>query len=133
MTADPPASGDCTTLYYDGACPLCRAEIANYTKRDTGSRLALVDVSQLDADMPDNLDVASAKVRFHVTSADGDLLSGAAAFADVWRQVPGWGLAHIIAQWPGAMALLELAYRGFLRLRPGIVRIFVAIRHKRTE
>ena len=133
MTSAPPAADDCTTLYYDGACPLCRAEVAHYINRDTGGNLALVDVSQPDAALPDNLDAAGAKARFHVRSAEGDLLSGAAAFAEVWRQVPGWGLAGRVAQWPGVMALLELAYRGFLRLRPGIVRIFVAIRHKRTE
>lgn len=119
-----------TTVYYDGACPLCRAEIAHYANRDSRGNLALVDVSQPGADLPDQLDVASAKARFHVRASSGDLLSGAAAFAEVWRQVPGWGLAAKIARWPGVMALLELSYRGFLHLRPGIVRLFVATRRK---
>ncbi len=131
MTADAPADDDRTILYYDGACPLCRAEVAHYANLDTGGNLSLVDVSQSDAALPESLEVADAKARFHVRSAEGDLLSGAPAFAEVWRQVPGWRLAGRVAQWPGVMALLELAYRGFLRLRPGIVRVFAATRRKR--
>lgn len=119
------------TVYYDGACPLCRAELAHYTKRDVEGRLALVDVSVPDAPLPDDLDADSAKARFHVMTRDGRLLSGAAAFAQVWRQVPGWGAAARIAAVPGVTPLLEAAYRGFLRLRPMIVRLFVALQRLR--
>ncbi|HEY9039637.1 MAG TPA: DUF393 domain-containing protein [Roseovarius sp.] len=119
-----------TTIFYDGACPLCRAEIAHYTKRDSGDRLALVDVSQPAADLPGHLDAKSAKARFHVMSPGGHLLSGAAAFAEVWRQVPSWRIAAKIAHWPGVMPLLELAYRGFLRIRPAAVRLFLAARRQ---
>ncbi|WP_113911380.1 thiol-disulfide oxidoreductase DCC family protein [Roseovarius dicentrarchi] len=123
----------CTTVYYDGACPLCRSEIGYYAKRDRDGRLDLVDVSQPGADLPDGLDANDAKARFHVQSAGGSLLSGAAAFAEVWRQVPGWGVAARVAHFPGVMPMLELAYRGFLRLRPGIVRLFVALRRRKAQ
>ncbi len=122
-----------TTVYYDGACPLCRTEIAYYSNRDAAGRLSLVDVSQSGADLPAQLDAGHAKARFHVMSPEGDLLSGAAAFAKVWEQVPGWGLAAKLAHLPGVMPLLELGYRGFLRLRPTIVRLLVASRRLRGQ
>lgn len=34
-----------TTVYYDGACPLCRAEIEFYAKSEGGERLILHDIS----------------------------------------------------------------------------------------
>ncbi len=121
------------TVYYDGACPLCRAELGHYTRRDTAGRLELVDVSQPDADLPDQLDAQSAKARFHVMSPEGELTSGAAAFAEVWRQVPGWGLAARMARVPGVLPVLELAYRGFLKVRPLMVGAFVRFRRMRGQ
>lgn len=36
-----------TTLYFDGECPLCRAEIAHYRRRDKDRTLCFVDVSHV--------------------------------------------------------------------------------------
>ena len=121
------------TVYYDGACPLCRAELSHYTRRDTAGHLALVDVSQPGARLPDGLDPEAAKARFHVMTPGGDLASGAAAFAEVWSRVPGWRLAARVARLPGALPVLELVYKGFLRVRPQMVGIFVRARRLRGK
>lgn len=117
-----------TTVFYDGSCPLCQAEIGYYENRDSNKRLHLVDVSAPDLNLPAQLDRNSAMARFHVLSRDGQLLSGAAAFVEVWKQVPGWGLAAKIAALPGVLTGLELAYRAFLLIRPATVRLFMAMR-----
>ena len=79
-----------TTAYYDGNCPLCRAEIDMYRKQDTDNRIKLIDVSVTDVGLPAGLDRIKAMARFHVMSTNGRLVSGAEAFIEVWRQLPSW-------------------------------------------
>ncbi|MDQ2090989.1 thiol-disulfide oxidoreductase DCC family protein [Marimonas arenosa] len=124
--AETDGQADRTTVYYDGACPLCRAEISFYTSRDAAGRLELVDVSQPNAALPEDLERDAALARFHVMTPAGRLRSGAAGFAALWAEVPGWGWAAKVAGRPGMSAVLELGYRLFLRMRPAIVRLFVA-------
>jgi hypothetical protein len=54
---------------------------------------------------------------FHARE-DGRLLSGAAAFAAMWRAIPLLRPLGLAARMPGIAALLEWAYLGFLRIRP---------------
>lgn len=116
-----------TTIYYDGDCPLCRAEIAHYERKDTSGELALVNVADPASTLPAGIDRAEALARFHVATEDNRIVSGAAAFVEVWRRIPGWrGLARL-ARIPGAVLAMEGAYRLFLPLRPLIVRTFVAV------
>lgn len=113
------------TVYYDGACPLCRAEIAHYRRADAEARLGFVDVSCPEATGPDGVSRAAALARFHVRDAGGRVMSGAAGFVAVWAQLPRWRWAARLARLPGVMAALELGYRGFLPVRPvlsGLVR-----------
>ena len=58
--------------------------------------------------------------RFHVQTKEGAMLSGAAAFVALWLLYPSWRWLGKLGSLPGMQALLELLYRGFLRLRPGI-------------
>jgi predicted DCC family thiol-disulfide oxidoreductase YuxK len=115
-----------TTVFYDGACPLCRAEIQHYRNVDSNGRLTFVDVSgdrtALQTGMPREALLLLA--RFHVMRGDGTVLSGARAFVHVWRQLPGWRWFGYIAALPGFVHAIEIFYRVFLPLRPLIVRLF---------
>ena len=64
------------TVYYDGACPVCRREIGFYQKR-TGGAVSYCDVATEASPAPD-LDREAALKRFHVRLPDGALVSGAA-------------------------------------------------------
>lgn len=112
------------TVYFDGSCPLCRAEIEHYREQEGASRLNFRDVSQAGQPLERDLERTQAMSRFHVRPSDGGLLSGAAAFVSIWRLLPRWRWAARIADLPGAMLLLEFGYRLFLPFRPILAWVF---------
>jgi predicted DCC family thiol-disulfide oxidoreductase YuxK len=111
------------TVYFDGSCPLCRAEIGYYRGKTEDDVLRFVDVSKIGVETPEGLTRQQALERFHVLTSDGRVLSGAAAFVEVWSQVPGWRWAARAASLPPVLAVLELGYRMFLPIRPVISRL----------
>jgi len=111
-----------TTVYFDGSCPLCRAEIAHYRRADQAGALGFVDVSKPDAATPDGMSCQRAMARFHVLTRDGRVLSGAAAFVEIWSRLPNWRWAARVAALPGVLPILELGYRAFLPARPLLSR-----------
>ena len=122
------------TVLYDGACPLCRREIAVYQGLKpikTDQTVAFADVSRIDCPLPPGGDRSAYLARFHVQRANGQVLSGAAAFVALWATLPGWRYLAMAASLPGATPLLELVYRLFLRVRPqmqGMAKAFEAPR-----
>lgn len=117
---DSPAQfkGDCPQVFHDGACPLCRAEISIYRK--AGARANFCDVSQDGAALPEGRTRQDMLARFHVRRPDGRLLSGAAAFAELWKATPGWRwLGHLMGT-PPFVWIAEALYRVFLVIRPGV-------------
>ena len=113
-----------STVFFDGSCPLCRAEIGYYRRRDQAGALCFVDVSETGAPTPGGITQQRAMERFHVRARDGRVLSGAAAFVEVWTHLPKWRWAARAASLPGALTALELGYRMFLPVRPFISRVF---------
>ena len=109
------------TVYYDGACPLCSVEIAHYRRQQGADTLCFVNVAEPTACGPD-LGHAQALARFHMRNAEGQLLSGAAAFVCLWQHMPRWRWLGRVAALPPVLALLELGYRAFLPLRPVLSR-----------
>ena len=103
------------TVYYDGACPVCRREIGFYEKR-TGSAVSYCNVAVEACPAPD-LDREAALKRFHVRLPDGALVSGAAAFLALWRATPGFRLPGRLLSAAPVVAVLDVAYDGFLKLR----------------
>ncbi len=107
------------TVYYDGSCPLCRREVALYQRLAGSGRLAWQDVSHGGA-LCEDLSCSAAMQRFTVRESDGRLLRGGAAFARLWRALPGWRVLGWCFAWPPMSWVLEAAYRVFLVLRPAL-------------
>jgi predicted DCC family thiol-disulfide oxidoreductase YuxK len=104
------------TVWHDGSCPLCRREIALMRRLDRGGRITFIDAAG-DAPIACPVDRAELLARFHARE-DGTLLSGAAAFAAMWRAIPVLRPLGLIARNPLVLAGLERGYRQFLRVRP---------------
>lgn len=114
-----PAPNHGTTVYYDGGCPLCRAEIDIYQKSPGGDRVCWVDASACsDQDLGPALNRSDALARLHVRQADGALASGARAFVQIWAVLPKWRWLASLARIPGAIQVMEWGYVLFLKVRP---------------
>lgn len=103
------------TVWYDGDCPLCRNEIALLRALDRAGQIAFVDLS---VGLPCPIDRMAMKMRFHAQEAGGPLLSGAEAFAAMWRAVPPLAPFGRMARTPWLLGVLEALYVAFLKVRP---------------
>ena len=110
------------TVWYDGGCPLCLREIALMRRLDRAGRIQFDDVSADGAACP--IDRTLLLARFHAREDGGPILSGAAAFAAMWRAIPLLRPLGLAARVPVVLWALERAYGGFLKIRPWLQRRF---------
>ncbi len=112
-----------TTLdvWFDGDCPLCSREIALMRRLDWRGRINFVDVATGEGYCP--IDRGELLARFHARE-DGVMLCGAAAFAAMWRAIPALRPFGLMARNRVVLAVMERLYRGFLRVRPRLARLF---------
>lgn len=119
---DPHAAAE---VFYDGGCPVCRAEIGVYRKMAASAPSSPLaqpsawrDVAASGPSPAAEADRETLLARFHVRRADGRLVSGAGAFFALWRATPrlAW-LGRALDRQP-FVALGDAAYWAFLKARP---------------
>ena len=108
------------TVWFDGDCPLCVREIRLMRRLDRRGRIDFVEARSA-ADCP--IDTETLLARFHARETGKDIVSGAAAFAAMWRAIPALRPLGLIARWRPALWVLERLYRLFLRVRPRMQRL----------
>jgi predicted DCC family thiol-disulfide oxidoreductase YuxK len=101
------------TVWYDGACPLCSAEIRLTRKLDRDNVIAFVDLRA-------HGDGSTARAALLAQPRGEPMVSGAAAFVAMWRLLPGLRVLAAIASPAPMMWMLERCYRLFLRVRPAL-------------
>jgi predicted DCC family thiol-disulfide oxidoreductase YuxK len=102
------------TLYYDGACPLCNAEV-NKLKSFSKDRLVLKNIHELDGE-DGQLDKQLLLERLHLKTADGQWVTGLKANIRAWHHTPFrrlWGLLD----WPLINLVSHRCYEFWLRRR----------------
>lgn len=109
-------------VWYDGACPLCLREIALMRRLDKRGTITFVDVSAA-ADPACPIDQRALLARFHAEE-NGVIMSGAAAFAAMWRAIPLLRPLGLLARNGLVLRALEAAYLQFLKVRPRLQRFF---------
>jgi len=107
-------------VWYDGACPLCTREIALMRRLDRRSAIDFVNLVDQENACPIDRDLLLA--RLHAME-DGSLLSGAAAFAAMWRAIPLLRPLGLLARIPWVLNGLERLYLAFLRVRPRLQKM----------
>ena len=108
-------------VWFDSACPLCAREIKIMRKLDWFNEVDFVDVLSTP-DCPNQRE--HLLERFHAQRLGGPLLSGAAAFALLWRSLPLLRPLGEIARIPFVLRILEILYLRFLAIRPKLQIIF---------
>lgn len=109
------------TVWFDGACPLCKREIAYIRRLDRRGAIWFEDVSLPGSACP--IDRGALLARFHAQAAGGPIVSGAAAFAAMWCAIPALRLLGELARTPVLLWAFERLYRIFLRVRPALQRM----------
>ena len=118
MSSGMTSTHDKTSVYYDGSCPICRTEIAFMRGRDRNDRIDFVDIAERPDRLPAGIGPEEAMRRFHVREPDGTIRDGAAGFAAMWRELPGFRTLGRVVNRRGMLAVLDVAYAGFLKVRP---------------
>lgn len=108
-------------VWHDGNCPMCRREIALMKRLDRGAKINFIDVVDAD-DTSCPLSREALLARFHAME-NGELLSGAAAMAAIWRAIPILRPLGMAARWKPMLALMERLYLRFLKIRPRLQKL----------
>jgi predicted DCC family thiol-disulfide oxidoreductase YuxK len=107
------------TLFFDGACPICNAEMHLLRRRDSAGRLRFVDVAAPGFVPPAGAALPAMLAQIHALTADGRWLVGVDTLRATSAAVGRRWLAALLSV-PGTRALWARAYRGFARRRYGV-------------
>jgi predicted DCC family thiol-disulfide oxidoreductase YuxK len=108
------------TMYYDGKCPLCLAEIHFLKSRNTSGHLEFVDVTAPQFDEETHqLSCKLALATMQGRLADGTQLEGIPVFAEVYKRANLPTLAWLFSR-PWLTPILNVAYKLFAIYRHGI-------------
>ncbi|MDO8693848.1 MAG: DUF393 domain-containing protein [Sheuella sp.] len=112
------------TLFYDAACPLCRAEILFLTARNQQGLLDFVDINS-ERYRPEQVGVSceQALAAMYGQYADGTLISGVEVFSAAYQRAGLSGLAWLFSR-KSLRPVLNWSYRFFAKNRHAISKIF---------
>ena len=115
---EPGPSNTRPMVFFDGACPLCRREIAHYRRVDRAQRLRWVDAAtETKVLAAHGLDMERAMAELHVLDGNGGWHRGVDAFLVIWSRLPAYRWLARLVSAPGLRPLLGYAYRHFAAWR----------------
>ncbi len=122
------------TVYYDGACPLCRGEMELLMQRNRAGLLAFVDISAPGFDpAPLGVSLSAMLELMHVRRRDGGWLIGIPAFEVIYAATGFEGVARWLRR-PWAARIAAHAYpwlvRHRYRLPHALVQVFFRLQQR---
>ena len=119
-----------TTVFFDGACPVCSLEMCHLAERDASRGLVLVDISSPGFDArPYGFTAEALDAEIHAIGADGSVLRGMAALRLAYATA---GLGWVLRPTGSALLrpLFDAAYRVFAHHRRPISRALAPLIRK---
>jgi predicted DCC family thiol-disulfide oxidoreductase YuxK len=111
------------TLFYDGACPLCQAEILFLSGRNQTGLLDFVDINSKAYDpLKVGVSCEEALAAMYGQYADGTLIHGVTVFPEAYRRADLPSLAWIFSR-KSMQPVLKMGYRFFAKNRHAISRV----------
>jgi predicted DCC family thiol-disulfide oxidoreductase YuxK len=111
------------TLFYDGACPLCQAEILYLSRRNQAGLLDFVDIHSEEYD-PNTVGVSceQALAAMYGQYANGKLIQGVEVFPEAYRRANLPVMAWVFSRKP-LQPFLQVGYRFFAKNRHTISKL----------
>lgn len=110
------------TIFYDGQCPLCSAEMKRLKAYDQLQDLNLQDLHQADfAERYPHIDPIAADKILHGQLANGQIITGLDVTCLAWQLVGKHSWLQVL-RWPLIRPLSDAAYRFFARHRHTLSR-----------
>ena len=112
------------TMFYDGLCPLCQAEILFLSGRNQAGLLSFVDVNS-NRYSADELGISCQQAldSMYAQYDDGELINGVDVFSAAYARANLPKLAWLFSR-PSLRPLLTKAYRFFAKNRHAISSLF---------
>tara|TARA_R100000935_G_C2790058_1_gene145563 strand:- start:374 stop:742 length:369 start_codon:yes stop_codon:yes gene_type:complete len=101
------------TVLYNSVCPVCRDGICHFERRArTGTDLIdYVDVSRTpERYLNRSISLEDVRLKLHAIEANGQILKGWPAIAEIWRRTPGYGWLAQLGSLPGLSFLSRSLY-----------------------
>ena len=112
------------TLFYDGACPLCQAEILFLSGRNQADLLGFVDINSTAYDpLKVGVSCKEALAAMYGQYENGTLIHGVTVFPEAYRRADLPTLAWIFSR-KSMQPILKIGYRFFANNRHAISRVF---------
>jgi predicted DCC family thiol-disulfide oxidoreductase YuxK len=118
-----PANLPKLTLFYDGACPLCQAEILFLSGRNHANLLEFIDINSEKYDpLKVGVSCEEALAAMYGQYADGTLINGPAVFPEAYRRANLPTLAWLFSR-KTVQPALQIGYQFFAKNRHAISRV----------
>jgi len=104
------------SVWYDGDCPVCRQEVALYSRIDRDDLITWIDIVALaDNELPAGKSRQELLGKFHARESAGPWQIGVDAFAAIWQKLPVFKWFAFLFRLPVIRQVAQLAYLGFLK------------------
>lgn len=107
------------TLFFDGKCSICVAEVDVYRKLDTAKKLAYVDISSPNFDAT-LVSIPEDRLNkyFNIQLEDGSFVEGVDSFIEIWKRIPKLKFLAPIASFKPIHFIMHITYIIFAQIRP---------------
>ena len=111
------------TIYYDGLCIACSAEINHYRKQPGSEVFSFVDITDSTFNAVEHgVDPYKVHKVMHVRDPRGNLHQGVDAFRAIWNELPRYQFLYRLSEKKTVRSVLELGYNAFVKVRPYLPR-----------